>query len=63
MKTIINIELDGVYPEQYPEFEDAFISAVQFEDGTYANDSEINEIESKINLCDEAYLKLVNQWT
>jgi hypothetical protein len=43
-KKVINIEVDGVYGWDAPDFCDAYISYACFEDGTPLTDEEIEQI-------------------
>jgi hypothetical protein len=43
-KKVINIEVDGVYGWDAPDFCDAYISYADFEDGTPLTDEEIEKI-------------------
>ena len=46
VKTDINlqsVEIDGIWPQDYPDFSDAYISYAEFKDGTPLDDDELNK--------------------
>lgn len=62
MKEIIDIELDGVDSSDYPDFTDAYISAVQFIDGTFATDEQLDELQEQLSddIHELAYEQVIN---
>ena len=42
-----SIEIDGIDPEDYPDFVDAYIAAANYEDGTPLTDEELNQFQEE----------------
>lgn len=43
-----SIELDGVYPSDYPDFADAYISHAKYTDGTELSDDELEILQDEM---------------
>lgn len=43
-RKVVNPKVDGVDPDDYPDFCDAFFSHAKFEDGTELTDEELEEL-------------------
>ena len=46
-KKVIDIEVDGVDPRDFPDFSDAYFSYACYEDGTPLTDDELIELADK----------------
>ena len=44
---ISSIEIDGIDPEDYPDFADAYITYAEYEDGTPLTDEELHDFEAE----------------
>jgi hypothetical protein len=43
-RKVIDIEVDGVDPRDYPDFSDAYFTYACYEDGTQLTDDELNKL-------------------
>lgn len=43
-KKVVDIEVDGVNPSDYPDFSDAYFSYACYEDGTPLTDEELDKL-------------------
>ena len=43
-KKVVNLEVDGVDPRDYPDFSDAYFSNGSYEDGTPLTDDELERL-------------------
>ena len=43
-KKVIDLEVDGVDPRDYPDFSDAYFSSASYEDGTPLTDDELERL-------------------
>ena len=43
-KKVVDIEVDGVNPSDYPDFSDAYFSYACYEDGTPLTDQELDKL-------------------
>ena len=43
-KKVIDLEVDGVDPKDYPDFSDAYFSYACYEDGTPLTDDELDKL-------------------
>ena len=43
-KNVVDLEVDGVDPRDYPDFSDAYFSSGSYEDGTPLTDDELERL-------------------
>ena len=43
-KKVVDLEVDGVDPRDYPDFSDAYFSYASYEDGTLLTEDELNQL-------------------
>jgi len=43
-RKVIDMEIDGVDPRDYPDFSDAYFTYARYEDGTKLTDDELNQL-------------------
>ena len=43
-KKVVDLEVDGVDPRDYPDFSDAYFSSASYEDGTPLTEDELNQL-------------------
>jgi hypothetical protein len=43
-KKVVDLEVDGVDPRDYPDFADAYFSSGSYEDGTPLSDEELDRL-------------------
>jgi len=43
-RKVIDMEIDGVDPRDYPDFSDAYFTYACYEDGTKLTDDELNQL-------------------
>lgn len=43
-KKVVDLEVDGVDPSDYPDFSDAYFSSGSYEDGTPLTEDELNQL-------------------
>ena len=43
-KNVVDLEVDGVDPRDYPDFSDAYFSSGSYEDGTPLTDEELERL-------------------
>ena len=43
-KKVVDLEVDGVDPRDYPDFSDAYFSSASYEDGTPLTDDELDKL-------------------
>ena len=54
---ICNVEVTNIDTDDYPDFCDAYISAAQWEDGTFLSEEELDELNEQGDFVYQAVLK------
>jgi hypothetical protein len=58
-REIVNIDVDGIDYNDYPDFCDAFISYAEWDDGTPLSDDELDKLNDDRELVYEEVIKKV----
>jgi hypothetical protein len=58
-REIVNIDVDGIDYNDYPDFCDAFICYAEWDDGTPLNDDELDKLNDDRELVYEEVIKRV----